>query len=161
MNSSITNWIGDILAVVFLFLYFLSFNEARIIFLLCWVACLWICEYACVYVCPSQLAQCKFVHYYLVVLISWMGTKKTRLSFLVIYFSYFGLLTFSEWIGIILGSCAHTTEAPKYIMNQKKEGNETLEMGTSMRKDIKIEYVKFKSYHLAKRRRKSTFICYQ
>lgn len=79
VNSSITNWIGDILAVVFLFLYFLSINEARIIFLLCWVLrayeYMWVSVCVCVCVCPSQLTQCEFVHY-LVVLISWMGTEK-------------------------------------------------------------------------------------
>lgn len=106
VNSSITNWIGDILAVVFLFfVHFLSFNEARIIFLLCCVA---LRASMCVCVClPAEPVNAIWIFvYYLVVLISWMGTKKKRIPTLFlgnlwIFLLFFGLLTFSQWIGII------------------------------------------------------------
>lgn len=72
--------------------------------------------------------------YYSVVLISWMGTKKLFLGNLWIFLLFFGLLTFSQWIGIIHGSHAKQWHPCNRVHNEpNEEGNVgILETGMGM-----------------------------
>lgn len=135
--------------ILVLLVHFLSFNEARIIFLLCCVACLEMCMcdvWCAMCVClPEPVNAIWMFVYYLVVLISWMGTKKLFLGNLWIFLLFLVCWHFLNGSASFMAVMqSNDTRVTAYIMSQTKKvmlGFLRRVWVWAMRKDIKIEYM--------------------